>query len=197
MAFFERLIDKLAGGPPNEKVLEERKNWFFLSRYKFGVCFPLILTLFFLGNYLIGYSLNPTPIYEDLLDLQGQIISARRTSPEFVVELPNGDKVNMEWPGDYYLLGTPKTNGPYIGDNDALKGCQAKLKYAPMRLVFGEHLRIWELHCQNNGLRVNYRDISARFQGNLKQSKLFFSWCLIFIYILSFFFFLREKRGNS
>ena len=43
MTFFERLIDKLAGGPPNEKVLEERKNWFFLSRYKSGVCLPVAL----------------------------------------------------------------------------------------------------------------------------------------------------------
>jgi hypothetical protein len=54
VALSKASIDKLAGGPPNEKVLEERKSWFFLSRHKWGVCFPLILTLFFLGNYLIG-----------------------------------------------------------------------------------------------------------------------------------------------
>jgi hypothetical protein len=56
MTFFERLIDKLAGGPPNEKVLEERKNWFFLSRYSLSICVPIGLTIIILGGTLLDLS---------------------------------------------------------------------------------------------------------------------------------------------
>ena len=190
-------IDKLAGGPPNEKVLEERKNWFFLSRHKWGVCFPLILTLFFLGNYLIGYPLNPTPVYDNLSVIQGKVIGEYRASPEFLVQLTNGQNIKMEWPGDYYILGTPKTNGPYIRHDKILNGCQATIKYAPMRFVLSEHLRIWELECQSKGLFVTHGEIVKSFEKNSESYKFIFSWSLVFIYILSFFFFLREKRGNN
>jgi hypothetical protein len=198
MTFFERLIDKLAGGPPNEKVLEERKNWFFLSRYKFGVCFPIILTIFLLLNDFVGFTLNPVVEYESLSTLKAQIINIRYATPEFIVQLDNGDKVEMEWPGMFSLVGkAPTSNGPNIGDIKVLKDCQGTIKYAPMRFVLGEHLRIWELHCQNTGLRVSYDQISERFRNSYENSKFINTWALCFVYILSFILFLREKRGNN
>jgi hypothetical protein len=87
--------------------------------------------------------------------LQGQIVSARRASPEIVVELASGEKVEMEWPGNYSLIGGIKSNGPLFGDNGVLNGCRAEIKCAPMRFVLGgEHLRIWELRCQSGGVRI-------------------------------------------
>jgi hypothetical protein len=197
MAVFRKVIDKLAGGPPNEKVLKERKSWSFLGRHKWGIYVPVGATMIILGGYLIGFVLNPAPKYEDLSDLQGQIISARRTSPEFVVELSNGDKVKMEWPGMYSLVGKePTSNGPYVDDIQTLKGCQAAIKYAPMRFVLGDHLRIWGLHCRNTGLKFGYKEIENEFKRHMDNSQSSALEFLSVVYILAFFFFLREKRGH-
>lgn len=197
MAFFEKVIDKLAGGPPNEKVLEEREGWFFLSRYSLSICVPIGLTIIIWGGYFIGFVLNPAPRYEDLSVLQGQIISARRTSPEFVVQLANGEKVEMEWPGMFSLLGkAPTSNSPNIDDVRTLKDCQATIKYTPMRFVFGEHLRVWEMACQNTGLQFGYSEIDNGFRGHMKNSQSSALEFLSVVYILSFILFLREKRGH-
>lgn len=196
MAFFKKVIDKLAGGPPNEKVLEERKNWSFLSRYKSGFCLPVALTVFFLGGYLIGFTLNPVPKYSSLPTLYGEIIGARRASPEFVVRLADGQELNVEWPGAFYLLGNPKTNGPNSWENEILKGCQAKIKYTPMRFVPVEHLRIWELQCQNIQVRVSYDEIIRGFHRSSESYRFIFSLGICFVYIVSFVTFLREKRGH-
>ena len=199
MAFFEKVIDKLAGGPPNEKVLKEREGWFFLSRHKFGVCLPLIITAFFLSSDLVSFYLNPAPRYEDLILAQGKVVNVQAESPEFVVRFPDNKEMSMEWPGTYaYFTGKAKihANGPYTESwNKMLNGCDVIVKGVPMKGTLTRRFRIWEIdYC--HGIRVDYERINESF--NVSKRSLLSTLLIILpiLYALCFILFLRERRGH-
>jgi hypothetical protein len=199
MAFFKKVIDKLAGGPPNEKALKEREGWFFLSRYKFGLYLPLAFTALFLSGDLVGFYLNPAPRYEDLVLVQGKVISVRAESPEFVVHLADGQNMSMEWPGRFaYFTGKAKihTNGPYTEAwNNMLNRCDVIVKGIPMRGTFTNRFRIWEVdYC--NGIKVDYERINESFIRSKSNSMAINLIIFPIVYILCFILFLRERRGH-
>ncbi len=92
---WRRLIDKLAGGPPNQEKLDKLKGRSWLVRYNvslFGAVF----------SFLIGIApeivsrINGVPDLSTFQTLQVRILRTHPTEPHLFVELPDGTQRGME-----------------------------------------------------------------------------------------------------
>ncbi len=175
--------------------MQHLSNW-LVKKYKVPLDPPIFFTLFYLWHIFVGGAFNPIPKNEELKILHGEIVRARSATPEFIVQLAGGEKVEMQWAAPYLLLDRSTSNGPYLGENKKLLGCQVEIHYDSMRFTLMEHLRIWELNCQNKAIKVSKDAVIERFKENMHALNFGFACVLTFIYILSFIFFLREKRGH-
>jgi hypothetical protein len=182
---------------PNQKLSRLGKIRAIYKKYKVPLDLPVFLTLFCLWQILVGSTFNPIPKNEDIKVLHGEIVRARSATPEFIVQLANGEKVEMQWPASYVVLDSSTSNGPYAGHNKELLGCQAQIHYDSMRFTFTQHLRIWELNCINKKLQVSSQEIIRDYEKDIEGQKFIWSWFLGFIYICSFIRFLYDRKNHS
>ncbi|TXI25609.1 MAG: hypothetical protein E6Q61_02120 [Nitrosomonas sp.] len=182
---------------PNKGLSKIREIWAIYKKYEISIFPVAFATSFFLWQIFMTAIVNPAPKYENLKVLHGEITRARSAPPEFIVQLPDGKKLEMEWPVAYLLIDKSTSHGPYYGDNKKLLGCQAEIKYDSMRFTFTEHLRIWELNCMNKKIQVSNKELVKGFAISSDGLKFAATCVLAFIYICSFIRFLYDRKNHS
>ncbi|HZG19302.1 MAG TPA: hypothetical protein VE092_04730 [Herbaspirillum sp.] len=190
----QRLIDKLSG-PPNEAVLATRRGKPFWRRYpqtSWGMLLSLVLLI--IPECVNQWNRVPDPA--TLQTLQVRILHTQLTEPHLFVELPNGERRQMEWPVDISAGGRFRTYVWTDAQRKSLPGCMATVQGAPLKLTPTERFRVWTLDCPERDISVNFEATSTRHSRDL-MSSLMIGLCLLTPYYLFYaFIFIREKRGQ-
>ncbi|WP_343722471.1 hypothetical protein [Herbaspirillum seropedicae] len=192
---WHRLIDKLSGPPPNEAVLATRKGKPFWRRYSTFSCGMLIsLVLFIAPEFVNQWNRVPDP--STLQTLQVRILYTQQTEPHLFVELPNGQRREMEWPITVSAGGRFRSHVWDDAQRESLPGCRATVQGAELKLTLTERFRIWALDCPEKNISISFNTTSKDFPRDLAIRLLTGLFFLIPYYLFYVFIFLREKRGH-
>ncbi len=192
---WHRLIDKLSGPPPNEAVLATRKGKPFWRRYPvFSSGMLLALTLFIVPEFVNQWNRVPDP--STLQILQVRILQTQQTEPHLFVELPNGQRREMEWPISVNKRRRSRSYDWTDAQRQSLPGCLATVQGAPLKLTLTKRFRIWALDCPEKNISINFNTTSKNFSKDLTASVVIGLCLFIPYYLLYVFIFLREKRGH-
>ena len=191
---WQRLIDKLSGPPANEAVLAKRRGKTFWRRYPV-FSWGMLLSLGLIGSECVN-QWNRVPDPSTLQTLQVRILYTQVTEPHLFVELPDGERRQMEWP----IILSPKGRfRTYVWTDDqrkSLPGCLATIQGAPLKLTITQRFRVWTLDCPEKAISINFDNTSKNHSENLSIRLVLGLFVLIPYYLFYGFIFLREKRGH-
>ncbi|MBG7617926.1 hypothetical protein I5R65_00475 [Herbaspirillum sp. AP02] len=191
---WRRLIETLSG-PPNEAVLATRRGKPFWRRYpQFSWGMIISLVLFIAPEFVNQWNRVPDP--STLQTLQVRILHTQLTEPHLFVELPNGERRQMEWPVDISAGGRFRTHVWTDAQRKSLPGCMATVQGAPLKLTLTDRFRIWALDCPEQHISITFHATSKSQPNRLTASLVIWLIFLIPYYLFYVFIFLREKRGQ-
>lgn len=190
----QRLIDKLSG-PPNEAVLATRRGKPFWRRYpqtSWGMLLSLVLLI--IPECVNQWNRVPDPA--TLQTLQVRILHTQLTEPHLFVELPNGERRQMEWPVDISAGGRFRSYEWTDAQRQSLPECLATIQGAPLKLTLTKRFRIWALDCHEQDISISFHTTSKSHPKRLTASLVIGLCLLIPCYLFYVVVFLREKRGQ-
>ena len=189
-----RLIDKLSG-PPNEAVLAKRRGKPFWRRYpQFLWGMVISLALFIVPECVNQWNRVPDPA--TLQTLQVRILYTQLTEPHLFVELPNGERRQMEWPVAVGAGGRFRSSNWTDTQRQSLPGCRATVQGAPLKMTLTARFRIWALECPEKNISISFDTTSKGFPQDLTGRLVIGLVFLIPYYLFYVVIFLREKRGQ-
>nr|WP_198980736.1 hypothetical protein [Herbaspirillum sp. ASV7] len=192
---WQRLIDKISGPPPNEAVLATRKGKPFWRRHP-QFSWGMLLSIVFIILPECVNQWNRVPDPATLQTLQVRLLYTQLTEPHLFVELPDGERRQMEWPITISLRGRFRTYVWTDAQRQSLPGCLATVQGAPLKLTPTERFRVWALDCPEKNISISFDTTSKPFPQDLADRLViglvfFIPYCLFYVVI-----FLREKRGH-
>ncbi|MCI1014357.1 hypothetical protein HWE04_10890 [Herbaspirillum sp. C7C2] len=191
---WQRLIDKLSG-PPNEAVLATRRGKPFWRRYpqtSWGMLLSLVLLI--IPECVNQWNRVPDPA--TLQTLQVRILHTQLTEPHLFVELPNGERRQMEWPIIVSAGGRFRSYEWTDAQRQSLPGCMATIQGAPLKLTLTKRFRIWAINCPEKNLSISFNSTSKSHSERLTARLAMGLFVLVPCYLFYSVIFLREKRGQ-
>ena len=195
LTLWQRIVEKLSGGPPNQAKLDALKDKRWYDKYvytmlAFTTCFTSI-TVPEAINYLDNHPFTTTP-----QTMKVRIVKTNKTIPHLQVELQDGSLRKMEWPFPISFQGRLRTYIWSDEERDRLPGCMATVLGVPARKPNDNRFQMWELDCPDQAIRLK-TDESLRGPYAWIDSKLLLSlFHVAMAYLLVLVVFLRERRGN-
>ena len=192
---WQALLDVLSGPPPNEAVLATRKGKPFWLRHRIFLVGMLTSLTLVIAPEVVNQC-NRVPDPSTLQTLEVRILRTDLTSPHLFVELPDGQRRNMEWPADLGL-GRPLPSRVWTdAQRESLPGCLATVQGAPLMLTPTDRFRIWTLDCPHKSINIDFSATSKRHAQDLNERLLISLGVLLACSLMNLLVFLREKRGH-
>lgn len=139
---------------------------------------------------------NRVPDPATLQTLQVRVLHTQLTEPHLFVELPDGERRQMEWPVNISAGGGFRSYAWTDAQRKSLPGCLATVQGAPLELTLTRRFRVWALDCPEQDISISFRSTSKSHPKRL-TARLLIGLCLLVpYYLLYLFIFLREKRGH-
>ncbi len=192
---WRRLIDKLAGGPPNQAKLDalKSKRWYdkyMYTIYAFSTCFT-----FFTVPTAISYQENH-PFSSTPQTLQGLVVRMRENIPHLTVELQDGSIRKMEWPEPIKFQGLYRSYVWSDAEREHLPGCLTTVRGVPPHKVNDTRFQIWELNCSEQAIHLKADQSHNNSYLGINSELLSTLFHISLSYLCVWVVYLREKRGN-
>ena len=139
---------------------------------------------------------NRVPDPATLQTLQVRILHTQLTEPHLFVELPDGERRQMEWPVIVSAGGRFRSHDWTDAQRQSLPGCLAKVQGAPLKLTLTERFRIWALDCPERNISISFNTTSKSHSEGLTTRLEIGLFVVIPYYLFYLFIFFREKRGQ-
>lgn len=189
-------FDKVLGGRPQPDK-RTGKTWYQI----YSTTLVLSITVLVIGILpeLVD-SLNGVPDPNALEEHNVRILETRKTEPHLFIEESEGMRRDMEWPVPISFHGRFRTHIWSNEEREALPGCYATVRGAPLRYTVMARYRIWSLDCPEKGIRIDFDKSKAHYESRVAMRLRSLDWFAMLVWgcllLLVLIVFLREKRGT-
>jgi hypothetical protein len=141
-----------------------------MKKYK-GPFILSIVGILFLGIPWILVLLNPVPPLSQLSHFHAKILVAQTHQPNLIVMTDDGRKSNLGFPTPLYNFvrsNQRSFSGISAYQQSRLTGCDAQIYIFPLRYVWPETDKVWQVDCRDE--KISFNQIASVFSKETKEA---------------------------